>query len=226
MQDSVEPRLPAAATRRRPAVHTQESAREFGGTFGASFIMTLSHALMLYLWIAWRFYDGAVFFPASIADLGPFFGRIWGQIVTYASPTWSTFAIYGTFLVVEGLMAAYLPGLEIKGLPIPSRERQTVGLPLQRDHRLVPHADRSRDSALQRSLSSGDDLRAVWRIHDHRDDQSRTSSRSSFTSEPRPPVTRSVCRGASSTTSSWGLGSIRGSAHWTSRCGRRSESPG
>jgi delta24(24(1))-sterol reductase len=121
VQDAVEPGLSAAATRRLPTVRTEETAREFGGAFGAAFIMTLSHALMLYLWIAWRFHDGAVFYPVSLSDLGPFFGRTWEQIVTYASPTWSTFGIYGAFLLVEGWMAAYLPGLEIKGLPIPSR---------------------------------------------------------------------------------------------------------
>jgi hypothetical protein len=43
---------------------------------------------MLYLWIAWRFHDGAVFYPAGLSDLGPFFGRIWDQIVTHAAPTW------------------------------------------------------------------------------------------------------------------------------------------
>ena len=121
MQDAVESSLSATANRRLPAVRTEETAREFGGAFGAAVIMTLSQALLLYLWIAWRFYDGAVFYPVSLSDLGPFFRRVWEQIVTYASPTWSTFGIYGAFLVVEGWMAAYLPGLEIKGLPIPSR---------------------------------------------------------------------------------------------------------
>ncbi len=121
MQEAVKPGLPAAAAMQRSVEKAEESAREFGGTFGAAFIMTLSHALMLYLWISWRFYDGALFYPAGLSDLGPFFSRIWDQLVAYASPTWSTFAIYWTFLVVEGLMAAYLPGLEIKGLPIPSR---------------------------------------------------------------------------------------------------------
>ena len=100
---------------------SSEAGREFGGTLGAGVIITLSHILMLYLWIAWRFHDGAVFYPAGIADLGPFFARIWGQIVANAMPSLSTFAIYWTFLVAEGLMAALLPGLEIKGLPIPSR---------------------------------------------------------------------------------------------------------
>ena len=103
------------------ADRSKEAAREFGGTLGAAVIISLSHALMLYLWIAWRFHDGAVFYPAGLSDVGPFFARIWEQIVAHATPSWSTFAIYWTFLVAEGLMAAFVPGLEIKGLPIPSR---------------------------------------------------------------------------------------------------------
>ena len=105
---------------------SSEAAREFGGTVGAAVIITLSHALILYLWIAWRFHDGAVFYPAEISDVGPFFARIWGHIVANATPSLSTFAIYWTFLVVQGLMAALLPGLEIKGLPIPSRGGQRL----------------------------------------------------------------------------------------------------
>ena len=98
-----------------------KTAREFGGALGAGVIITVSHALMLYLWIAWRFHDGAVFFPAGMSDVGPFCARIWEQIVAHATPSWSTFVIYWAFLVVEGLMAAFIPGLEVKGLPIPSR---------------------------------------------------------------------------------------------------------
>ena len=97
------------------------AAREFGGTFGAAAIMIASHAVMLYLWIAWRFHDGAVFYPAGLSDVGPFFARMWELINAHAAPTWSAFAIYWAFLVVQGFMAALLPGLEVKGLPIPSR---------------------------------------------------------------------------------------------------------
>ncbi|MGB5284872.1 MAG: hypothetical protein WBN29_10210 [Polyangiales bacterium] len=49
MQEAVKPGLPAAAAMQRSVEKAEESAREFGGTFGAAFIMTLSHALMLYL---------------------------------------------------------------------------------------------------------------------------------------------------------------------------------
>jgi delta24(24(1))-sterol reductase len=113
--------MPAGATRPRAAAETSESAREFGGSFGAAFIMTLSHLLMLYLWLAWRFFDGAVFYPAGLSDIGPFFARTWDLVVAHGTPSLDTFAIYGTFLLVEGFMAAYLPGLRIKGLPIPNR---------------------------------------------------------------------------------------------------------
>ncbi len=100
---------------------SSETAREFGGAPGAGVIITLSHVLLLYLWIAWRFHDGAIFYPVGISDLGPFFARNWDLIVAHAMPSLSTFALYLGFLVAQGLMAAFLPGLEIRGLPIPSR---------------------------------------------------------------------------------------------------------
>ena len=103
------------------ATKDDQVSREFGGTIGAALLMTVSHGLMLYLWMAWRFHDGAAFYPTGFADIGPFFASMWDQIVTYAAPSWSVFGIYWGFLLVEGLLAAYLPGIEIKGLPIPSR---------------------------------------------------------------------------------------------------------
>ena len=98
-----------------------DAAREFGGALGAGLIITVSHALMLYLWLAWRLHDGAVFFPAGMSDVGPFVVRVWEQVVAHATPSWRTFAIYWTFLVAQGLLSALLPGLKVKGLPIPSR---------------------------------------------------------------------------------------------------------
>ena len=121
MRDAMKPGLPTAVTMTRGATESETRAREFGGTFGAAFIMTLSHFLMLYLWLAWRFYDGSLFYPAGLSDVGPFVARNWELIASNAAPTWSTFGIYWAFLIAEGVMAAYLPGLRIKGLPIPSR---------------------------------------------------------------------------------------------------------
>ncbi len=117
----MKPGLPTAVTMTRGAVESETRAREFGGTFGAAFIMTFSHFLMLYLWLAWRFYDGSLFYPTGLSDTGPFLARNWELVASNAAPTWNTFGIYWAFLIVEGVMAAYLPGLRIKGLPIPSR---------------------------------------------------------------------------------------------------------
>lgn len=97
------------------------TGREFGGPFGVAALITVSHALLLYLWIAWRFHDGAFFFPTDVADIAPLAVQTWEQIAANAMPSWTTLTVYWAFLLVEGLMAAYLPGLEIKGLPIPSR---------------------------------------------------------------------------------------------------------
>jgi len=49
LQEAVKPGLPATAVQPEAADQDREVAREFGGTFGAAFIVTLSHALMLYL---------------------------------------------------------------------------------------------------------------------------------------------------------------------------------
>ena len=103
-----------------------EDTREFGGSIGAALIMTASHALMLYLWIAWRFHEGALFYPTAWSEIGPFFARLGEEIATHAAPSWSVFGMYWGFLVFQGLLAAYVPGIEIKGLPIPSRGGQRL----------------------------------------------------------------------------------------------------
>ncbi len=121
MQKAMRSKLQAPTAAPNVAAEKGEATREFGGTIGAALLMTVSHGLMLYLWMAWRFHEGAVFYPAGFADVGPFFGRMWEQLVTHAAPSWSVFGMYWAFLFVEGLMAAYLPGIKIKGLPIPSR---------------------------------------------------------------------------------------------------------
>lgn len=95
MQEAVESSLSAAAARPRRTEADAEAAREFGGTFGAAFIMSLSHALMLYLWIASR-------------------------------------------------------------------------ISLQWDLSLVSQPGCRRSAAFHGSVSSRDDLRAVWRVHDRR----------------------------------------------------------
>jgi len=49
-----------------------------------------------------------------------FFSSMWSHIATSAAPTWQAFTIYASFIVIQALLAAFLPGIKIKGLPIPS----------------------------------------------------------------------------------------------------------
>jgi len=98
-----------------------EPITEFGGRFGVLGIMIGSHLLLYWLWIAWRFEGGAMPLPHGLADLGPFCGRMLGHVVTDAAPTLEAVAVYGTFVGVQAALMAWLPGLKVFGLPIPSR---------------------------------------------------------------------------------------------------------
>jgi delta24(24(1))-sterol reductase len=98
-----------------------ESVREFGGATGVVAIMLLSHLLLYYLWISWRYYGGALAHPQGLSDIASFLGRMWDHIATGAAPSWTALSIYAGFLVFQALLAAFLPGLRIKGRKIPSQ---------------------------------------------------------------------------------------------------------
>ena len=103
-----------------------ETLKEFGGSIGVAAIMIGSHAVVYYLWIAWSHYGGSLVYPASFSDVFPFFGRMWDHIATDAAPTWWAVKVYVGFLVMQALLAAFLPGLHIKGLPIPSQNNERL----------------------------------------------------------------------------------------------------
>src|SRR5260370_6781669 len=93
---------------------------EFGGPIGAAAIMVISGLLIYYLWVSLTYHHGALVHPASYADVWPFAQRMWGHIVAGASPTWHAASIYFGFLGFQLLLAYVMPGLWIKGLPVPS----------------------------------------------------------------------------------------------------------
>ena len=93
---------------------------EFGGPLGVAAIMLTSHLLVYYLWASLTYHRGALIGPASLADAWPFVQRLGREIVAGASPTWRAAAIYFGFLGFQTLLAYVMPGLWIKGLPVPS----------------------------------------------------------------------------------------------------------
>jgi hypothetical protein len=49
---------------------------EFGGTAGVVYIMLFSHLVPYYLWICWRFHDGAVTYPNGWSDISSWLGHM------------------------------------------------------------------------------------------------------------------------------------------------------
>jgi delta24(24(1))-sterol reductase len=87
--------------------------REFGGAAGAVAIIIGSHLLVYYLWISLTYHHGALIHGESLREL-------WRHIATGAAPTMHALAIYVGFLAFELLLAYTMPGVRIKGLPVPS----------------------------------------------------------------------------------------------------------
>jgi delta24(24(1))-sterol reductase len=98
------------------------SAREFGGGAGVLAIMIGSHLLVYYLWISIAYYRGALVHPESFSDLWPFVTRMAGHISDGAAPTLRAAAIYGGFLAIQLFLAFVMPGVWVKGLPVPSEK--------------------------------------------------------------------------------------------------------
>ena len=102
----------------KPRDLDSESVREFGGAKGVVAIMIASHAVLYYLWIAWRFNDGAVPHPSGLGDLIPFLGHMGREVVVFAAPTAHAAKLYFGFLAMQALFAVTLPGIRMRGLPI------------------------------------------------------------------------------------------------------------
>ncbi len=104
----------------------EAAIKEFGGPGGVTFFIIFSHIILYYLWMAWRFHGGALFYPTSLSSIGPFFTTFWHNITTYAAPTWHAACIYLCFIGLQAIFSAFMPGIKIKGLPIPSKNNQSL----------------------------------------------------------------------------------------------------
>ncbi len=101
-------------------VSEAKEAYEFGGPIGASVIIVFSHLLVYYLWISLTYYSGAMIAPSSVSDLMPFLRRMGHHIFSGAAPTALATAIYVGFIAFQFLLARFMPGIQVKGLPVPS----------------------------------------------------------------------------------------------------------
>lgn len=97
-----------------------EVVKEFGGPIGTAFIIVFSHIWVYYIWICLEFYDAQLIYPSGISDIAPFFLRLRGHIIEKALPSLYTWQIYLGFLLLEAILANTMPGIKVKGLPVPS----------------------------------------------------------------------------------------------------------
>jgi Delta24(24(1))-sterol reductase len=91
---------------------------EFGGPIGSCCIIICSHMLIYYLWISLTFFQGKLFLPNNISNIAFYLSQ--------AKPTLFSAEIFLGFILIQFLLAYFLPGLNIKGLPIPSKNNQQL----------------------------------------------------------------------------------------------------
>ena len=102
------------------SIDRKEPRWEFGGPAGAAAIIVGSHLLVYYLWISVTYYQGSAVHPASWRDVGPFFARMAAHVRDGAAPSGAAAAIYLGFVALELACAYTLPGVWVRGLPVPS----------------------------------------------------------------------------------------------------------
>jgi delta24(24(1))-sterol reductase len=94
-----------------------KESKEFGGTPGAIGLMIFSHFLPFYFALSLRYSSGGIYYPSS-------FDQFIQNFKETCSPTWSTFFLYTGFFLTHLILAAILPGPEVKGLPVPTENNR------------------------------------------------------------------------------------------------------
>jgi len=95
----------------------KEEELEFGGPVGAFLIMVFSHFIPYYLWYCVEFNSSSVAVPSS---------KMISQIIYAATPTYKAATIYLGYVLFEGILAVVIPGLRIKGLPLPHENQKRL----------------------------------------------------------------------------------------------------
>lgn len=73
--------------------------------------LILLPTLVYYFWICLEFYGGALQYPTSLDEVGPFFREtLWGHIRDHAAPTWRATAIYVSWFFLQFTLAVLGPG--------------------------------------------------------------------------------------------------------------------
>ncbi|CAG9580633.1 putative sterol C-24 reductase [Leishmania major strain Friedlin] len=94
---------------------------EFNGPLGVLGIMITSHVLIYYFYVCIELFQGTIIYPGHPMLKGEKMQKVFFSfLVEHACPTMQTFCIFLGFLLLEYFLALVLPGLYVKGLPLPS----------------------------------------------------------------------------------------------------------
>lgn len=94
---------------------------EFGGPIGVIGIMVFSHIIVYYLYLCLHLYQGKLIYPGHELLHGEPMHEVFLQhFKDLCIPNTFTFTCYIGFLGLEYIMALILPGVIMRGLPVPS----------------------------------------------------------------------------------------------------------
>lgn len=92
---------------------------EFGGTWGVTVIMLVFPILMWWMWVGATYYDGQFPARATGQSYEDFLKQLVRLVYAGAFPSAKAWAIYWIFILFEAVCYLYLPGVYVKGQPLP-----------------------------------------------------------------------------------------------------------
>ncbi|KAL2833482.1 ergosterol biosynthesis ERG4/ERG24 [Aspergillus pseudoustus] len=102
-----------------PSSASAEQHYEFGGPLGVTCLMLGFPLLMYYMFLGATVYNGSPPLPSESQSVPEFLSYLYNLAYTHAYPHKRAWAIYWTFLLLEGGAYYALPGVYRKGKPLP-----------------------------------------------------------------------------------------------------------
>lgn len=90
---------------------------EFGGPWGAFALIAWSHYILLYFWYCYEVAEGSLVIPFSMSELMTHLGVFSNLLFEKGIPSNRCWIAYFFFFIIQIVLAAYMPGLTMYGLP-------------------------------------------------------------------------------------------------------------
>ena len=110
------------ALKSRGSRKDDEERLEFGGPWGVSMLIMLFPVLMWYMWIGATYYDGHLPLPKKGEHIVDFIQHLGYLLYEGAYPSAKAWTMYWTFILFEGVCYLSLPGVTVKGKPLPQED--------------------------------------------------------------------------------------------------------